>query len=476
MGGQMTIRQSRFWPLVTVCLLAGCRAAQQVHDPEFARVSEMVQQASHVALPAEAADNPVASELTGPQPVERFLQFALSQNAGVQGARKRMEAAAMRVPQSASLKDPRVSLAAWPLYPYVPQTAGGRVTTDAMVTQEVPWMGKLRSQAQAAEAEVEMARAQLAAVELDVIEQVSRTYYQLYFVERSIQITEQSRKLLAEVLEVAEVRYKTAKTSQQDVLRLQAELSGVEGEIVRLRQELEISRADLAQLLHVSPETPFQTTGRLGDQDIPHDLDRLYKQAIVARPELHEQLAAIERDRSKVERAQLEYFPDLTFGAQWGAMTTNRALAPSADGLDMVGLNISANIPLYRNRIRAGVREAEYQAVSSARQYDQMKDQTLRDVKSLFARAKGQQEVARLFRESIIPKTQQALDVAIREYQVGTTEFVQLIDNWRELLRLQIMHQELEAQLRQTMASLERVVGGFAVPSTEVIPAPVPEP
>jgi outer membrane protein TolC len=84
--------------------------------------------------------------------------------------------------------------------------------------------------------------------------------------------------------------------------------------------------------------------------------------------------------------------------------------------------------------------------------------------------------MARLFGESIIPKTQQALDVAIREYQVGTTEFVQMIDNWRELLRFQIMHQQLEAQLRQSLASLERVVGGFSVPAIEAIPAPDNDP
>jgi outer membrane protein TolC len=138
----------------------------------------------------------------------------------------------------------------------------------------------------------------------------------------------------------------------------------------------------------------------------------------------------------------------------------------------MVGLNVSGNLPVYRNKISAGVREAEAQVVASARQYDQMRDQTLRDVKNLFAQVKSQQEMAQLFRESIIPKTQQALDVAIREYQVGTTEFVQMIDNWRELLRFQIMHQQLEAQLRQSLASLERVVGGFTVFSVEAIPVP----
>ncbi|MDA1055244.1 MAG: TolC family protein [Planctomycetota bacterium] len=227
-----------------------------------------------------------------------------------------------------------------------------------------------------------------------------------------------------------------------------------------------------AQLLHVSPETPFETTRQLSAQDIPRDLDRLYKQAIAAPPELHKQLAAVERDRFKVERAQLNYFPDLTFGAQWGEMTGNQALSPVANGHDTVGLSISGNLPVYRNRISAGVREAEAQVVASGRQYDQLRDQTLRDVKSLFAQAKSQQEMAQLFRESIIPKTQQALDIAIREYRVGTTELVQMIDNWRELRRLQIMHQQLEAQVRQTLASLERVMGGFTIPAIEAIPAP----
>jgi outer membrane protein TolC len=468
----MASKKTLTWPLIAVSLLVGCKSAHKVHDPEYAQVAYDVQQAWHTDEPAEDAVNPVFHELADPQPVEAFINFALSQNAGVQAARKSMEAAAMRVPQAASLKDPMLSVSGWPFYPYVPQTAAGRVTAEAMVSQEVPWFGKLKAQADAAEAEVNMARAQLATAELEVIEQVSRGYYQLYFVEQSIQITEQNRNLLADILQIADARYRTGTTSQQDVLRLQAELSTIDSDIVRLRQELDSARAELAQLLHVSPETPFETTRQLVAQDVPRDLDRLYKQAVAARPELHEQLAAIERDRFKVERAQLEYFPDLTFGAQWGEMTRNRALAGSADGLDMVGLNVSGNLPVYRNKISAGVREAEAQVVASARQYDQMRDQTLRDVKNLFAQVKSQQEMAQLFRESIIPKTQQALDVAIREYQVGTTEFVQMIDNWRELLRFQIMHQQLEAQLRQSLASLERVVGGFTVFSVEAIPVP----
>jgi outer membrane protein TolC len=222
-------------------------------------------------------------------------------------------------------------------------------------------------------------------------------------------------RILSQMVALAVIS-RHGQTSQQDVLRLEAELSTVDGDLVQLQQEVESARADLAQLLHVSPETAFVTNGQLADQHVPQDLKRLFQQAVTARPELHEQLAAIERARFNVDRARLDYFPDLAFGAQWGAMTKGGGLAPSADGLDIFGLNISGNLPLYRNRVRAGIREAEAETVASARQYDQVKDQTLRDVKSLFSQARSQQEVARLLRESTIPKTEQALRVAIREY------------------------------------------------------------
>jgi outer membrane protein TolC len=129
------------------------------------------------------------------------------------------------------------------------------------------------------------------------------------------------------------------------------------------------------------------------------------------------------------------------------------------------------------------VREAEFNVVASARQYDQMKDETQRDVKQLFTQARSQRDLEVLFRESIIPKTQQALEVGIRGYQVGDTEFADLIASWRELLRFQVAHAQLEAQLRQTLASLERVVGGLpaslpeevVVPDAEPQPLPIPE-
>ena len=84
----------------------------------------------------------------------------------------------------------------------------------------------------------------------------------------------------------------------------------------------------------------------------------------------------------------------------------------------------------------------------------------MQEVKDLLVQATSQKELIDLFRDDIIPKSDQTLRVSMSAYEVGKTDFLQLIDNWRQLLRFQIAYQRLESQLQQTIASLDRVVGG----------------
>ena len=54
---------------------------------------------------------------------------------------------------------------------------------------------------------------------------------------------------------------------------------------------------------------------------------------------------------------------------------------------------------------------------------------------------------------------------------VGDVDFLQLLDNWRQLLRYELGRERLEADLRQTLADLEQAVGGWG----ELQPAVMPE-
>jgi outer membrane protein TolC len=175
---------------------------------------------------------------------------------------------------------------------------------------------------------------------------------------------------------------------------------------------------------------------------------------------LHAQLAAIRRDRLNVDLARLQYYPDVTLKASWGDMSTSQAMSPTADGIGMLGVGIGANIPLYRKRLEAGVREAEAKTVASAREYDVLRDKAQEEIKDLFGQLASQEQLLTLFRADIIPKAEQTLKVSSSAYQTGKVDFLLLIDNWRQLLQYRIGQQRLESQVRQTLASLERAVGG----------------
>ncbi len=460
--------------LFSLCMLAGCRSAQTIYDAEYAQLSNEVAASWQFGGSTEAAINPVVQELTGPHPVETYIGYALAQNAEIQAARRRIDAMAQRVPQAASLDDPMLGVTGYPFFPAVPQTASGRMTADLMVSQEIPWHGKLGQKAAAAEAEVDAARAQLLAKQLEVVEKVKRAYYELFYVQQVIRTTEQDRKLLDDVRKILQVRVTADEATQQDLLRIQVEIARVDGELHDLRQQVASAQARLASLLHISPATPIRALDELPDEQIPRDLEQLFQQSIAVRPELHAQLAELRRDREMVELARLQYFPDITVGAGWGDMTRSGALAPTSDGIDNVSLFASMNLPIYRKRLEAGVREAEAQAVTTARHYDAMRDQMLEEVRDLFAQAVSQDALLKLMRDDIVPKAHMTYELSLRTLAVGEVDWVQLIEDWRQLLQYQLAAHRLQAQLCQTLASLERAIGGQLDRSETAEPIPPP--
>lgn len=472
----MTVRPAIICLLGTLTFLTGCRTPRVAQDPEYAPVSQAAHQSDRRVVPVAAAIPSVISPLEGQHPVEEFIQYALQQNPEIQAARKKIDAAAYQVPVAASLQDPMVGMT---VFPSPVQTAAGEQAYALSANQKIPWKGKLSTQAAMAESQTSVARAELAAVELAVIEKVKHAYYELYFIQQTIAVTEAEQLLLEEIRAVADARYRTNQTSQQDVLRADLEISNIENELIRLRQKMKSGQAKLARVLHVSPQSNLLALQELPAEQAPLDLVQLQEQAVAARPELHAQLAALRRDRQAVELSKLDYMPDVTLGATW-IDVADHGTSPVANGDDSFLITAGINLPLYRKRLEASQHSAEAKAVASARHYDSLRDGTLEEVTDLFEQATSHEALLRLFEADILPKARQTLEVSQRAYNVGEVDFLQLVDNWRQLLRYEVSYIRLEASLRQSLAELERVVGGFEnrvpPPVMEPGPAPVPAP
>ena len=404
-----------------------------------------------------AAAAPLADRFAGPHGVETYVQYARDNNPDIQAARQRVAAASNRIPQVRSLPDPTLGMT---FYPEEVQTAAGAQELALSLSQKFPWLGKLATQADMARCNTSIAQARLTATELSVVEEVKRAYYELYFVQQAIRISQSDRGLLVDLAKSADSRYRTGAVSQQDVLRAQLEVANLDAELIRLRQQLATARARLARQLHVSPDLPLAAVDTLSAEQIPGDLDALYTQAVAARPELQAQLSTVCRERRAVDLARLNYVPDATLNFSW-IDTSTAGISPVANGRDPYLAGVMVNLPIHRERLAAGVREAQANVRAESRRYDSLKDQTLQEVKDLFVQAQTQEELLRLFRDDILPKADQTLRVSSQAYSSGQVGFLQLVDNWRDLLRFQLTYQRMEVQLRQTLATLERTVGGY---------------
>lgn len=461
----------RRWPLTTAAslLLAAAGCAQVAPLPAYVEVERNIHAAAHrppgsihpgdpAALALDPA--PVPAGLTGEQPVDIYIRRALDENRDVQAARFNVLAMKERIPQVTALDDPMVQNTIWPFPSNAPQySLMGYNPYQMMITQQFPWFGTLRLRGEAAEQEVKVALMELAAAQLQVVAEVKRAYYNLYFNQRAEQILSENRKRAEGILEIARVRLVTGSTTQQDVLRAENVVTDVDSEIVTARQGIAEARAGLARQLHVSPEADLRALPSLPIAEVPAQVERLYRLAVAARPELQGRLAAIARDTREVELARKKYYPNIDLGLNYMLMTREDNPSPTADGRDNIGLMVGFNLPIYRGKLDAGVREAEARAVADARRYDALRDETYEEVKALLAEAKARRDVIDLFRSGYLPRSRQALELAASDYRTGNQDFVTLITAWRELLQVELQIARFESELGRALAQLERVVG-----------------
>jgi outer membrane protein TolC len=412
--------------------------------------------------------------LDGPRPLGLYLQVAAERNPRILAAQREVAAIVETIPQETALENPMLQDTFWPDPEHSPQTASGRMPNSLMVTQQLPWLAKLRVRGEVAEQEAKMALAQLNQAQLEVIEQVSLAYYDIYYYQQAIRITEENAKLLRDLVSISEARLRTG-GSQQDVLRAQLEVDQLQNQLIELRQQLRMAQADLAALLHASPDLEPLALEPLVLPETPAVIEWLYEVAVRCRPELQERLHTIVREERRRELAALEKYPDFTAGFSWDAMTTDQAIAPTADGLDNYGVIVGASLPIWHHRIRAGVREAEHRMVESARSYDATRDDTFRQIRRLMAQILATEQQIDLYRDTILPRAGQTLRVSIPEYSTGGTDFFQVFNNYSEVLRLQIQLARLQANLGQSLASLERVIG-CQLASLLHVPPPEPHP
>jgi outer membrane protein TolC len=413
--------------------------------------------------------------------LREYIILALEQNPDILKAEQAARAKAERIPQVTALPDPMLNTKT---LPEPIRTAEGDNPFVLGISQKLPVPEKLDRAGRIALEETRMAIAEWEKTRLRVIADVKRAYFQIYVLDRTIGITRENQDLLTGLIDAVRGQVAAGTRQQEDVLRAQVELSNLESELITLRQKRTSAQAMLNALLNRDPTIAVPPPETFDVRRVDSSLKALIERAAEANPDLARLQRQIQRDKQAVALAKLAYWPDLNLGFEWIYMEPRNAFQPpinpqtgrrpvvsrmSEEGSDNWAITAGVNLPIWFDKIEAGIREARSRLSATMHEYVSERNMVNFRIEDALTNVKAQQELAELFDTTIIPQARQAYEVSRAGYMAGRTDFQYVIDNWRKWLVFTIQYHRAIGQLERSVADLEQAIGS-SLEEAEVAP------
>jgi len=406
------------------------------------------------ALPGDASSEPLGT--TSPLTLNQLVADALRENPQLKSTRALWEAMLERPAQERALSNPTFEYNAMD----VPDGGSWPNTEEKrfMIEQEFSWFGKLGLRGRVATKDAEAMQRDYEAMRRDVIRMVKESYFDLYGVQLSLSITRAEEDVLKRMETVAMTKYSTGEVSQQDVLKAQAEISMLRQTLYDLEQQEAILQAKINQLLNRRADAPLGLAVTSPDSTLDFDLEQLFAAAEKNRPEIKGAQAQIERSRAERDLMKKEFFPDYRLGVEYRSFGSND---------DMMMFTVGLDLPIWHNKYKAGVREAEKMIESNEAAKEAAEKQTAFDVRDAQFKLHTARRTLDLYRNALVPQAQARFDASEAGYRTGKVGFLDLLESERFLLNARVMAAMAEGSVGVQTARLERAIGTDLSPAAD---------
>ena len=430
-------------------------------------IASAIALSAYMIAPCVAAQSP-SHATHGDPALAALIRDALDGNPRVQAALLEARAAESRTALAATPPDPVLSITQ---HVVGPQTRVGPQLSSVSVSQSLPWFGTLADRRAVAAAAAAMESESYHEQRAEIIRRVKLAYYDLAYLDEALRITGEEEQLLVHYEALARARYSQGFGQQQEVVKLQAEVTRV----LNRRRELLLRRADFEAVLNVLADRPVNTPippVTIGEPPVVStDDERLNATGLGERPEVRSARMRIERDEHGVSLARRRYRPGLTVGVGWGAVLgrrdgPGRENPPADDGRDTWSLTLGASIPVFRGGYDAGVREAAARLSASEEAYRDAVSGVALAVRSTALRITTIEDQVALFERALLPQAEQALRATEEAYSGGVTGVLELLDSEEVLLDVRLGLARLRADYMKALAEMERAIGS-AFPEEE---------
>ena len=395
--------------------------------------------------------------------LDDYVAYALLNNAGLEAAFNRWRTALEAIPQARTLPDPRFN------YRYFienVETRTGPQENMLGLSQTFPWFGELDLKGEMAVEAARAAQSRFEQQRLSITYQVVSAYAEYAYQSAATEIVRENRDLVKHLEEVARSSFRAGNAESADVIRAQVELGRLEDRLLSAEALESPLRSRLNALLNRPVHAPVP--GVVLPTTAPLHVERveLQRRLLAANPELQALQHEIARNRTGIDLAKTDRYPDVTLGVDYTDVGTSPFSNAPDEGDNILSVGVSVNLPIWTEKNNAVVGEALSRFGSATKRRVDRENTLKSELEVALFHYEDAVRKVDLYRNTLLPKAEESLGATLTAFQGDTASFTDLIDAERVLLEFQIQDARAQADQAIRRAQIDMLTGGAPAAAT----------
>lgn len=388
------------------------------------------------------------------QDLNDLIALAYKNNPGIAAVKKIAEAEESLISSSFSFDDPIIGVS----------TIDRNVKTHyGTITQKFRFPVKYYLQARIQKGRADSKNANIELEKSIIRQQVISLYFSIYSTQKIILLTKANIQAVREFARVAEKKYAAGKSTQSDSMKAHFELTQLELDLIRLKQEEASLQGELRAILKDDHSPNLDISKRnlsvpvFQKDKISDSLNDLNMSLRQSSPQLKTELNLLEVAKGKSTLAKWEFAPDFQIQYQ-----QRLAGHPSDSKIYSIGITF----PLWFWKKGSEASAASSYKMAQEYKVTNMSQKLIAKVQDLKEKASAGEKTLQIYKTSLIPQAQSAYNSTRSSYRANKTSFLDLLDSERSLYRVKTgFYKSLEIYIKN-ITQLESHMG-FTISNIE---------
>ena len=297
---------------------------------------------------------------------------------------------------------------------------------------------------------------------LDLINQVTKAYYQVILAQDSYDVLCKSLEQAQKNFDVVKSLYELGGTSEYDKISAEVQLRSLNPTVIQARNAVTLSKLQLKVLMGLDPEYDIIISGSLEDYE-----DRLYNEALSAGSFSLEnntnmrQLKMNETILNQTLRVQkMNFMPTLALAGTYQLQSMQNAdwNVGNYDWVKSSSIVLSLSVPIFRMGNFTKIRSTKLQISQLQENMDYTEKQLSIQARSYIDNMKANAEQVASNREAI-EQAEKGREIASKRYEIGKGTILELNNSEVSLTQAKLTYSQSIYNYLAAKADLDKVLG-----------------